>query len=87
MVLEVSAAAALKKANIPATVSTVKPTIYKIAIYTLSHTSLIVLIRYYLLKIRAVLMLFITITVFITLVLIKAYRTYRYDKVNKKKRS
>ena len=87
MVLEVLAAAVLKGANIPAIVNTVKPTVYKVVIYTLSHTSLIVLICYYLLRVRAVLVLFITITVFIALVLIKAYRTCRYNKVNKKERS
>ena len=86
MVLEVSAVAILKGANIPVTVNIIKPTVYKVVIYTLLRISLIILIRYYLLRVRAVLVLFITITVFIALVLIKACRTYGYDKINEKKR-
>ena len=86
MVLEVLAVAVLKGANILAIVSVVKPVIYKVVIYTLLRISLIVLMCYCLLRVRVVLVLFITITVFIALVLIKAYRTCRYNKVNEKER-
>ena len=77
----------MKRTNIPTIVNVIKPTVYKVVIYTLLHTFLIILIYYYLLKVRAVLVLFITITVFIALVLIKAYKTYRCNKINKKKQS